>query len=295
MKNRMLPLGYKMSNGEIVIDEIEAEVVKGIFVEYCKGSPLSVLIEALNAKDSIFKESVAQWNKGRLHHIIVDERYLGNGVFSQIIDKETFDKAHSIMESKRVRKRQMPNEIEYLKGKVYCEKCGGKFKRIYDSNKKERWVCENGCKFGKRPTDESIVKSAQQIFEKVFLAPKLLLQTLENVGYKQTTEIMRLTNEIARMNDQNTPSFKTGKTLLFQLASVKFSACKEDKSVYSDFVFEEIKRAIGSGGIDVKLLRNTVHKVLIMGKDEYAIKFANGAVITNKEESIDASKISNED
>ena len=125
--------------------------------------------------------------------------------------------------------------------------------------------------------------------------PELLLQTTLEAGYTRTLEIMRLTNEIARMNEQFAPSFNTGKTLLYQIAANKFSACKEDKSVYTDYVINEIHNTIERGGVDVQFLRNAIYKIFVTGKNEYEVVFINGARISNKEVADGASKTCNKD
>lgn len=295
MKNRMLPLGYEIVNGEITTNENEAKIVRSIFADYCSGSSLRVLVNKLNAQEAVFKENGVQWNKGRIYHILVDRRYIGEKSFPQIIDLNIFNIANAMKSDKGGSKRSVSKDIKYLKGKVICGKCGAPFHRFYDNDKKERWMCSNNCKFGRRPMDDSILQAIQDITDKVIKSPNLLAYPSVDVGYRQTTEIMRLSNEIARMNEQITPSFKTGKTLLFQLASSKFSACKEDKSIYTEYVLEQIKEMKERGKIDVEFMRNAINKVLVVGKNEYAVLFVNGVAVTNKEDNADASEIGNED
>ncbi|MCH5165104.1 MAG: recombinase family protein [Clostridiales bacterium] len=295
MRNRMLPLGYGIENGEIVVNEQEAEIVKSIFDEYCNGSSLKTLVNNLNERNVMFTAGKAQWNKGRIHHILTDLRYTGIKAFPQIINPDTFNKAIHFKNSKSISKREISSEAEYLKEKVFCGKCGSRYVRIIDSNKKERWVCANGCKFGRRPTDLLLLSAIQAIVLRVNENRELLLQQPRDTGYTRTLEIMRLTNEIARLNEQISPSFNTGKTLLFQIAESKFSACKEDKSIYTDYVLEQIHNTIERGGVDVPFIKNSVHKVLITGKNEYEIVFVNGARISNKEVTEGASKTCNKD
>lgn len=294
MRNRMYPLGYRVENGEIVIDENEAVIVKDIFNDYCNGKSLKTLVNILNEHNVVFKENGVQWNKGRLYHILMDRRYIGERFYPPIIEVEVFDKANGLKDSKRVSKRPISAEIEYLKGKVFCGKCGSRYIRFIDTDKKERWICADGCRLGRRPTDEKLIAAIQVIMMRVMQKPELLLQPTNDAGYKRTLEIMRLTNEISRMNEQVAPSFNTGKKIMFQLAANKFLACKEDKSIYTDYVFEQIKNATERGGADIEFLKNAVHKVLVTDKNEYAILFINGAIVFNKEAIDGASENCNE-
>ena len=136
MRNRLLPLGYRTENGIIVIDEKEAEIVKSIFRDYCSGKSLKTLVNSLNESNASFKENGVQWNKGRIHHILVDRRYIGEKSFPIIIDVAIFDKANGLKDDKRVNKRPITAEAECLKDKVFCDKCGAKYIRIIDSDKK---------------------------------------------------------------------------------------------------------------------------------------------------------------
>lgn len=295
MRNRMLPLGYRVENGEIVINDDEAEIVKGIFNDYCNGKSLKTLVNILNERNAVFNENGAQWNKGRIYHILMDCRYIGEKSYPQIIEVDVFKKANRLKDSKSVSKYPISAEAEYLKEKVFCGKCGGKYIRIIDNDKKARWVCADGCRLGRRPTDKKLLEAIQAITMRVMQNSELLMQQTIDAGYKRTLEIMRLTNEISRLNEQIAPSFNTGKTLLFQIAASKFSACKEDKSIYSDYVLEQIENAMQRGGADVEFIKNAVHKVWVTGKNEYAIAFVNGATVSNKEVADDASKTCNED
>lgn len=295
MRYRLLPFGYCVENGEIVINEQEANIVKDIFDDYCKGSSLKALVDSLNEHNVMFTANKAKWNKGRIHHILMDCRYIGEKSYPQIIAADIFNKANGIKDRKSISKREISAEAEYLKAKVFCSQCGSRYVRIIDSHKVERWICPNGCKFGHRPTDKQLLAAIQSIVLRVNENRELLSQPTTDAGYTRTLEVMRLTNEIARINDQISPTFNTGKTLLFQLAESKFSACKEDKSIYTDYVNEQIHNAIERGGVDVLFIKNAVHKVLITGKNEYEIVFVNGARISNKEVTEGASKTCNKD
>ena len=68
MGNRKQPFGYKMSLGEIVIQESEAKLVQEIFRRYIAGESLNKLTEALRQQDISYDEG-RLWNKkiGRAH------------------------------------------------------------------------------------------------------------------------------------------------------------------------------------------------------------------------------------
>ena len=51
MGNRKQPFGYKMSLGEIVIQESEAKLVQEIFLRYIAGKSLNELTKSLRQQD----------------------------------------------------------------------------------------------------------------------------------------------------------------------------------------------------------------------------------------------------
>ena len=50
-KIRYLPFGYTIRNGQTVIDQQEAETVRGIFTAYIHGASLKEIAEDLTAKN----------------------------------------------------------------------------------------------------------------------------------------------------------------------------------------------------------------------------------------------------
>ena len=60
MGNRKQPFGYKMSQGEIVIQESEAKLVQEIFHRYIAGESLNELTEALRQQDTLAVVPVGQ-------------------------------------------------------------------------------------------------------------------------------------------------------------------------------------------------------------------------------------------
>lgn len=284
MKLRMYPFGYKIKNGEIIIDKNEAEYVKEIFTLYCNGSSLKQLSELLNDKSVAYKEGGQPWNKSRISRILADKRYLGDDLYLPIIDADLFEKTNRLKNSKSVNRKPLSDAAEYLKEILVCGFCGSKYFRLIDQQKREYWGCANGCRLRWRPNDRQILNGILTVAKKAALNPELLTQPMPDIGYKRTIEIMRMSNEISGMNEQTATGFHTGKTLLFQIAAKKFLACKEDKSVYTDYVLGQIKRIEKSGCVDIDFLQNALNKVKVIGKNEYAVEFINGAEITNRKD-----------
>ena len=117
MGNRKQPFGYKMSLGEIVIQESEAKLVQEIFRRYIVGESLNELTESLRQQDIPYDEG-RLWNKNMVARILADARYTGEKEYPKLIDKEQLIAANE----KRSNKPQLPKKTEAQK--VLRRLCG---------------------------------------------------------------------------------------------------------------------------------------------------------------------------
>lgn len=99
-KNRTIPFGYGMKNGEVTTNPKEVYAVVTIFDEYLKGKSLSEIAKLMETEKIRYSEYSDYWNKNMVKRIIENEKYLGNDTYPQIIDDKTFRLANE----KRVRK-----------------------------------------------------------------------------------------------------------------------------------------------------------------------------------------------
>lgn len=79
------PFGYKIEKGKAVIDEVQAEQIRGIYAGYISG--LSY-IEAAKAAGVTMR-----YTGVRL--MLMNKRYLGDDYYPAIIDQETFERAEA--------------------------------------------------------------------------------------------------------------------------------------------------------------------------------------------------------
>ena len=117
MGNRKQPFGYKMSLGEIVIQESEAKLVQEVFRRYIAGESLNELTEALRQQDIPYDEG-RLWNKNMIARILADAPYTGEKEYPKLIAKEQLIAANE----KRSNKPQLPKKTEAQK--VLRRLCG---------------------------------------------------------------------------------------------------------------------------------------------------------------------------
>ena len=85
-KIRYLPFGYTIRNGQTVIDQQEAETVRGIFTAYIHGASLKEIAEDLTAKNIPYTERSCVWDKARISRILENAKYTGDAEFDAIIE-----------------------------------------------------------------------------------------------------------------------------------------------------------------------------------------------------------------
>lgn len=65
-KNRVIPFGYCMRNGEIMIDFTESKAIVKIFEEYLNGSSLLQIAKLMESERIRYSEESEHWNKNLL-------------------------------------------------------------------------------------------------------------------------------------------------------------------------------------------------------------------------------------
>ena len=128
MKNRRFPYGYEMKNGEIVINDFEAKIVKYIFNSYLAGSNLKIIAESLAKRQIEFRPGEYGWNKNRIKRMIEDKRYTGDETYPAIINEGIYYAVNAEKENRRNYTEPTVNgDNKPIIDKAVCSKCGKKF------------------------------------------------------------------------------------------------------------------------------------------------------------------------
>ena len=105
-KNRTLPFGYRIHNGEIVINDYEAKAVHKAFEEYVSGASYADIAELLQRMGVRYHVDTPVWNKQMINRMIENRKYAGSEDYPNIISSEMFDRASVIRKSKYVERRR---------------------------------------------------------------------------------------------------------------------------------------------------------------------------------------------
>ena len=235
------PYGYRIENGEYVIVENEAEVVKQIFKSYLSGVAKKTIADMLNSMNVPNREGTP-WQRSTVEYILGNERYTGNAVFQKtytdaaepfknkpnngkvpkyfvedtnppIISKKEYEAAVCLTEERRNRKPYKKTADRTLNGKIRCS-CGGTFGRKIVSGK-AYWSCNiheshsGKCNSRRVPEDdiyEAYITAVNKLRE--YRCEILLpaIQQTENLYMRagnSTLKIKEIDREIAELSDKN--------------------------------------------------------------------------------------------
>lgn len=183
-------LGYKKGkNGEIEIDEAEAEVIRFIFSSYISGKSMTQIAEELDAKGIKTAKGKSHWGSGQIRNILRNEKYTGNALLQKtysvdfltkkrrtnngevpqfyvedshpaIVSKDAYDIAQSMMKNNDSRSAYKGN---IFSGKIICADCSSCFapKTWHSKDKYKRtiWQCAEKFKGEKKCTTPHLTEN----------------------------------------------------------------------------------------------------------------------------------------
>jgi site-specific DNA recombinase len=81
MMQRHMPIGYKMVDGKIQIDETKEKVVKKVFKDYLSGVSTYELAKKLTSMGFLNANNKPSWNYGSIGKILENTKYLGDDLY----------------------------------------------------------------------------------------------------------------------------------------------------------------------------------------------------------------------
>ena len=292
-KNRVIPFGYCMKNGEITTEPKEVYAVATIFSEYINDKSLSEIAKQMEFEKIQYTADSTHWNKNMVKRIIENEKYLGTEKYPKIIDDDIFRQANE----KRVRKATtlnlIPDDLQEIRKRTYCAECGYRLSRIGGNSKYEHWDCRNpDCyKLEYRLTDQMIIGAVLNVLNSAIANPSLLESGGEISTYSPNADVIRKQNEINQMTDSSQVDFDRVKAEIFRLAEMKYDCCTyNDSPQKTDEIKKLLKNHEQLNTLDIGLFKSCVSKIWISHFCTIEVEFVNGVKIKN----ITERKIENE-
>lgn len=218
-KNRFMPFGYTMENGEILPHPKESLVVENIFRLYLTGTEsYSSLARTLSKGDVSYHKHTSLWNKNMIKRILENTSYLGDSEYPPLIDNKSFHDVETIISSRA------PTNIPIYKRTYKTEYlCGHCAKDLAEKRIQENiLVCINpSCtQYNIMQSLESIQKllgnteSTSQQITQLTIQRKTELQS----SSPREDELLRIAEELAQLSIEKTISSQ-GEIITFPLSS----------------------------------------------------------------------------
>ena len=201
MKKRNMLFGYKVENGQKVIEEKESKIVVEIYTRYLKCETVLAIANDLTKRRIEYVPSRYEWNKPRVLRVVKDERYIGADKFPPLIDKSVFYAAQSLNSQKRTIKEDfLDKDVHRIRVPIKCSVCGSIMKRKCDCRKKnpEKWYCNNkDCRKIIAIKDDALIKCLIGIMN-------TLIEKNDDIEYipqetGDNTKLILLENEIENL------------------------------------------------------------------------------------------------
>lgn len=283
-KNRVIPFGYCMKNGEITVDFTESKAVVKIFEEYLGGGSLLQIAKLMESEKIKYSEGSDKWNKNMVKRIIENEKYPGTDKYPKIISKTFFNQANEKRVSKATSVCVILEELQEIRNRTYCSECGHRLSRMGGNCRSEKWDCRNpDCyRLEYQLIDQMIIGAVLTVLNAAIANPNLIESNGKISAYSPTADVIRKQNEISQMTDSAQIDFDRIKSEIFRLTEMKYDCCtyndSPQKTAHLRSLLENHEQL---NSLDIGLFKACISSVWISHFCTIKVEFINGVHIKN--------------
>lgn len=280
-KNRRIPFGYQMINGEITTHPREVYAVSKIFSEYLKGKSLLEISKELQAENIPYHPCEdSSWNKNMIKRILENEKYLGTEIYPQIISADIFHRANNKKLKKANNLCIVPDELKEIRNMTICAECR---KRLF-RNQNGTWTCKTyRCgTFEYTATDQMILSAVLNMLNSAIANPSLLDVDAEMSIYTPNGEVIKQSNEISRLMDSPDIEYDRIKTVIMELAELKYDCCTYDDVPQKTTLLKEVLAERQQlNALDTELLLKCAEQITVSHNATIGLELINGIKLNN--------------
>lgn len=128
-----VPIGYRLEDGKLRVDEKTAPAVRYLFEQYAAGTPMIEIIDELTQR-GVKSSRGAALSRNSFSRTLTSTTYIGQyryrgevvpGLAEPLIDQALFDRVQTLVKAHARAPAAGKAEVEYLlQGKAYCGHCG---------------------------------------------------------------------------------------------------------------------------------------------------------------------------
>ena len=280
-KNRRIPFGYQMKNGEIVTEPRELYAVSKIFADYLKGKSLLEISRSMQEEQIPYHPGEDfSWNKNMVKRILENEKYLGTETYPQLISADIFHRANNKKIKKATNICIVPDELKEIRNITLCAECR---KRLF-RNQNGTWNCKTyRCsEFEYVATDQMILSAVLNIMNSAIANPSLLDAEAEMSVYTPNGEVVKQKNEISRLMDSTDIEYDRIKAAIMELAEIKYDCCSYDDVPQKTVLLKEIMKGVKRlNTLDVELLLKCAEHITVSHNATIGLELINGVKLNN--------------
>ena len=295
MMQRHMPMGYKMVNGQIEINEEQAEIVKSIFIDYIKEKSLKAIAKELTERGILNANKKPNWNHGSVGKILQNVKYQGDEFYPRLIDEATFKKAQDRRTATEVKlgRTQQFNAMKnqsIFSGKIKCGECGETYKKYVEHagkpSEKIKWKCRNYifqnrvlCRNSFYTEDElksTFIEATNQLIKQKKMLEKILLQEPP----KMNLELRQTDNRIKELEQGGEFSSPELAELIFKRAVLYYEGSKIADQKRNA---EKLKSALSDINtlteFNDELFEIIIKRMTVYKETSVKVEFINGVII----------------
>lgn len=294
MMQRHMPIGYKLVDGKIQLDEAEA-VVKRIFSDYLSGASTFALAKQLTKMGFPNANNKASWNHGSIGKILENVKYLGDEFYPPMIAAEVFEQVQRRRQErcKQLGRSLQPNSAKHqhpFTGRLRCGECGEIYCKYIEhcgkASEKSFWKCKRyiyknrvccRCAF---LTDEQIEKTFIEVANRILARPQMLDRRPPKEPNPNNLEFQKLDQKIKELEAEGRYSSKELPALIFNRAKALYKSARIDEA---DHNTEKIKQAFTNREplteFDEELFLTVVRQITVHTDHRLAFEFINGLTV----------------
>lgn len=291
-----MPIGYKMVEGKIQLDEEKAKNVKNIFIDYLEGKSLLAIAKQLKEKKIPNANNRTNWTHGAVGRILENTRYMGDDFYPPLIAKEVFDK---IQKKRKQRKKQlgrtaqlnsMKNQTVFA-NKIFCGECGEPYKKYIEHCGKpwesSKWKCKKyifnnqvNCR-NLFYTDDEIKAIFISEVNKLIIKKSMLDKSHKKDPPPISKELREVENSIKEMEEQEKFSSPDLAMLIFKRAELAYKCSKIDNYEFNTQRIKECLEDVHElTDFDEELFKSILSKIIIYKDGKVETEFINGLRIS---------------
>ena len=278
MNHRNIPFGYTMENGTVIINDIEAAIIRETAEQYLSGKSLRTIAELLTAKRVEYMPGKNDWNRSRIQRMIDDKRYTGENGYPPILTEQAYTTMQTMKTEKNTQKAVSHFKLTVP---VVCPSCGGRMQRCYDNRRKaSTWWCCPECKTTVSITDENLQNGITERLNEVIVDPERI--EIPESAYEESQEVKRMSAEIVKTLDTIGFDKEALKQKMLTCVSEKYK-CLGTEVTTAQSLKDTFKSASPLTAYDSALADQVVSEIHLQRNGEISLTLINGQRIGKEE------------